>query len=147
VDVSSNAWFALAVSSVLTMVGVVGIGFAFVSHGPLAHRPWIPTLGGACMVSGPLSAIIALRGLLKADEYVAVLEGGLLLFVAGSERYVVWGDVSRVSWRSGEPGALEIAVRGGEPIVIARTFARIRGEELAARLEDFRRKAEFDLIR
>ena len=51
---------------------------------------------------GPILAVYGMRGLLTVDEYVAVLERGLLLHLAGAraddDLFVAWGDIARVRW-------------------------------------------------
>jgi hypothetical protein len=132
-------------AAVLTALGVLGIGASFVSHGPFAHNDVAIFVGSVCMIVGPLTAVIGMRQLLKHDEYVAALERGVLVVSGPEERFVPWSDVAAVRWRT-EPAALAIELREGEPIVLAKTFAMVRGPDLATNLEDMRRKAEFHLL-
>ena len=86
-----------------------------------------------------------MRQLLKQDEYVAALEAGLLVVLGPDEHFVPWPDLAGIHWRA-EPGELAIEPREGEPIVIKKPFGMITGPDLAAHLEDLRRKADFHLL-
>jgi hypothetical protein len=144
VDVTSSAWPILIPATVLTGIGVLGVGAAFVSHGPFAHNETLTFIGSVSMVAGPLVAIIGMRQLLKHDEYIAAHAAGVLLVLDGTERFLPWRDLAGVHWR-GAPGVLTIEQREGEAIVIEKPFGMIKGPDLAAKLEDLRRRAAFNL--
>ena len=142
VDVSGVSWPLLLVAGIFTAVGTCGVGTAFVSHGPLSGTTILPLLGGAFMLAGPLMAIIGMRQLIFLDEYVAALEGGLLVLIDKRETYLDWDEVEHVDWDAGQ-GALVVKRRAGEPMVISRSFSRGPAKDMAVRIEDVRRKAVF----
>jgi hypothetical protein len=142
VDVSWRAWPLLTLSATLTTIGALAVCTAFVARGMFVHKDAITHVGTLCMLVGPLSAIVALRKLLQSDEYVAALDTGVLVHCAGIDAFVAWGDVETVKH---DQGAIVVARTEGEPIRIERTFARGKVAEVAARMDDVRRKVMFGL--
>ena len=145
VDVTGRAWPILVPATMLTSVGAFVVCTSFVVRGVLMHHPALTFFGAACMVMGPVLAVYGMRGLLTVDEYVAVLERGLLLHVAGDDLFVGWGEIARVRWE--EAGkAIVIERREADDVRLLRPFARTTNAKLAARLDELRRKAVFNLI-
>jgi hypothetical protein len=146
IDVSSRIWPFLIPAAFLVTVGAMGVCTAFVTHGPLAERSDVISLvGAACMLAGLLLAILVVRPILTHDEYVAALEAGVMWRVAGEEGFLAWPEIEEVRWE-GERATLVVRPREGVGIEFTRPFGRATGDEVAARLNDLRRKASFQLL-
>jgi hypothetical protein len=98
-----------------------------------------------CMLAGAILGVLVARPVLTHDEYVAALETGLLLKLEKEERFVLWNDVGDIRWDAAQ-AAVVIRMREGNPTVIAKPFGTAKGEEVAAKLDDVRRKAGFHLL-
>src|SRR5207248_1152806 len=139
-------WPILVPASILTTIGAVLICTAFVAQGILMHRSELTFAGSACMLFGPALAIYGMRHILtRDDDYLAVLERGVLIHVGETQAFVRWGDITRVAWDAAA-GAIVFQRRDDDPIALARTFARANGDELASRIDELRRKAVFHLL-
>jgi hypothetical protein len=146
IDFSSRAWMFLGPATAMIMAGAMGICTVFVTHGPLAGTDWYAIVGSACMLAGLALAVVVSIPMFTHDEYLAALEGGILWRLEREEGFLPWADVREVSWDT-EHAAVLIARRDGEPIQVVRKFGRTTADQVAVRLEDFRRKASFNLIR
>lgn len=145
VDTTSRAWPILVPGAIMTTIGAVLICTSFVARGVLMHREEITYLGVACMAFGPLLATLGMRHLLTHDdEYLAVLERGMLVHVSDAEDFVPWADLTHVTWDAAR-GAILFERRGADALVVMRTF-KLTGDALAARIDELRRKASFNLI-
>ena len=147
VDTTSRAWPILVPGAIMTTIGAVLICTSFVVRGVLMHRSEITYLGVVCMAFGPLLATLGMRNLLTHDdEYLAVLERGMLLHVTGAEDFILWNDLAHVTWDASRE-AIVFERRGADSLVVTRKFARMPSNELATRIDELRRKAGFNLIR
>lgn len=153
VDVTGRAWPILVPAALLTSVGAVLICTSFIGHGVLMHRSELTFLGAFCMLTGLSLAVYCMRSLLGEDEYIAALEGGMLLHCRDADAFVPWDELASIRWDA----ALEAIVlerHEDEPIALARPFvggpsggaAGGSNDKLAARLDELRRKATFHLI-
>lgn len=94
---------------------------------------------------GPLSAIVGLRRVLGAEDFLLLSTEGLLHQQGGRVRRFLWADIERVSFD--EPhAAIELLMRNGERYAIEKPFAGIGNRDLAGRLDEVRRKAMFGLL-
>ena len=160
IDMTAKVWPFLVPATVLMSLGALGVCMAFVTHGPFAPYGGTITLaGGACILAGLILGSLVAKPVLTHDEYVAALEKGLLLKVEKEEKFVPWGDIESIRWdtgvrgvsgredpRSEGAGGVVIRMREGEPVVLAKPFGTAKGEDVASRLDDVRRKAGFDLL-
>jgi hypothetical protein len=146
VDASPRAWMFLGPAAVMIMAGAMGVCTVFVSHGPFARSDWYAIVGAACMLAGLLLAIVVSVPMFTHDEYLAALEGGILWRLDREEGFYAWPEVRSVTWDATR-GAVVVSRAEGTPIEVTRPFGRATGDVVAARLEDFRRKASFNLIR
>jgi hypothetical protein len=139
-------WPFLVPATVLISLGALGVCMAFVTHGPFAPYAGTITLAGsACMLAGLALGVLVARPVLTHDEYVAALETGLLLKLDKEESFVSWGEIEDVRWDPARTGVV-IRMRGGEPIVIAKPFGTAKGDAVAKKLDEVRRKAGFHLL-
>jgi hypothetical protein len=148
VDVTGQAWPILVPAALLTSCGAMLICTSFVAHGVLMHRPELTYIGAFCMLSGLTLAVYCMRRLLVEDEYIAALEGGLLLHCRDADAFLAWEDLAAITWDAARE-AIVLERRRDEdaaPIALTRPFARTSNDKLAARLDELRRKASFQLI-
>jgi hypothetical protein len=146
IDASSRAWMFLGPAAVMITSGAMGICTVFVTHGPFAGTDWYAIVGSACMLAGLALAVIVSIPMFTHDEYVAALEAGILWKLAKQEGFIPWDEVLGVQWEAARE-TIVIALRDGEPLEVSRQFGRAAADQVAARLDDFRRKASFNLIR
>ncbi len=144
VDVTGRAWPILVPAAMLTSIGAFVICTSFVAQGVLMHRPELTYFGAFCMLTGPVLAVYGMRGLLSVDEWVAVLERGLLVHLGGADQFMPWTNLARVRWDAASR-AIVLEPREGDDVHLVRPFARTTNEKLAARLEELRRKSSFHL--
>jgi hypothetical protein len=133
----------LVVGASLLSGGALVMMASFLVHA----REWIRSatagLGLVCTIAGAVQTAIGMPRILLEDAYLAIRSDGLQLRLSGVDSFVSWDDLERVRH---EPGAVVLVLREGEPVVIRRVFAGITLEDLAKRLDDARRKAQFNLL-
>ena len=143
---TARVWPFLVPATLLISLGALGVCMAFVTHGPF--QPYATTItlaGSSCMLAGLILAIFVARPILTHDEYVAALETGLLLKMDGAEQFLLWSAIAGVRWDAERAGVV-VRMREGEPLLVAKPFGRANGSEVAAKLDDVRRKADFNLL-
>jgi hypothetical protein len=146
IEMAARIWPFLVPATILISLGALGVCMAFVTHGPFhPYASVITLLGASCMLAGLLLTLFVARPVLTHDEYAAALEKGLLLKLDGEERFVAWTEIAGVAWQAAE-SSLVVRMREGEPLVVAKSFTRATGLEVAQKLDDVRRKAEFNLL-
>jgi hypothetical protein len=146
IDMTSKVWPFLVPATLLISLGALGVCMAFVTHGPFApYAGTITVLGAASILAGLVLSIFVARPILTHDEYVAALEKGLLLKVDTEESFFAWGAIEDVRWDAERAGVI-IRMREGEAMIVAKPFGRAKGDEVAAKLDEVRRKAEFRLL-
>ena len=142
IDTTTRVWPLMIPAGFLVAFGALGICTAFISHGPLAeHAEGFTLVGGASMVCGLIIAISGVRPILTHDEYLLAMERGLVYRYQKTERFLAWGDVTALAWDEAK-GAVIVSHPEGD-LEIGRPFAQALGRDVAARLEDLRRKATF----
>jgi hypothetical protein len=97
------------------------------------------------MLAGLLLTIFIARPVLAHDEYVAALETGLLVKLEDDERFLEWSRIAGVGWDPTLAGVV-VRMREGEPLLLSKPFGRASGLEVAQKLDDVRRKADFNLL-
>jgi hypothetical protein len=146
------AWQTLAPAAILMTLGSLFICTAFIGRGILMHAPWLTYVGILCVLMGPILSLYSLVKQLFAtgDEYLALLERGLLLHTVDTDVFVRWSDLSGVRWDAtgGETksGALVLERRDDEVITVTRRFGTMKGDALAAHVDEMRRKGSFNLL-
>jgi hypothetical protein len=146
IDMTSSVWPFLVPATVLISLGALGVCMAFVTHGPFApYAGTITVLGAASILAGLVLSIFVARPVLTHDEYIAALETGLLLKVDEAEKFFTWEEVEEVRWDAARAGVI-IQMREGDTVVVAKPFGRAKGDEVATKLDEVRRKAAFRLL-
>lgn len=113
----------------------------------LGGDPWIGValLGLALVAAGPLSMILALRRVLQAEQYILLRTDGLLDHTGGEPVLHRWEDIERVV-HDAPAHAIVLRRRNGGRTLLRQRFAGISRRDLAARLDEVRRKSDFDLL-
>jgi hypothetical protein len=146
IEMAARVWPFLVPATLLISLGALGVCMAFVTHGPLTPYAGMITLaGGACMLAGLILTLFVAKPVLTHDEYVAALEKGLLLKVDGAVTFLAWGGIASVKWDAVGPSVV-IHLRDGDPVLVSREFATAKGNDVAVKLDELRRKAAFHLL-
>lgn len=133
--------------ALLVLAGIACVIFAELHRGTRTFL-WLLPAGVLTVASGPLSAILGLRRLLAEESYVAVRRDGIVLARAASQVAVIeWEHVARIGFDA-RAGFAVIERADGQPAVpIDMRLGELDGKELAKRLEAYRRRASFGLLR
>lgn len=102
-------------------------------------------LGLILVALGPLSAIVGLRRVLRAEDFLLLCTDGLFHHAGGTVERYLWADIERVEFDEGRDG-IELRMRNGERHRIDKRFAGIGNPALAHRLDEVRRKATFGVL-
>jgi hypothetical protein len=146
IDMTARIWPLLVPATIFISLGALGVCMAFVSHGPLhPYAGAITLVGAAFMLAGLVLTIFVARPVLAHDEYLAALELGLLVKLDGEEKFFEWARIARVGWDAAVAGVV-VTLREGAPLVVSKPFGRAQGAEVAQKLDEVRRKAEFNLL-
>lgn len=131
----------------LVIAGILCVVYAELHRGTRAFV-WLLPAGVLTVASGPLSAILGLRRLLEDESYVAVRRDGIVLARPSSPPLLLpWDEVARVGFDA-RAGLAEIERTDGRAKeAIDMRLGGIDGRELARRLEAYRRRASFGLLR
>ncbi len=122
------------------------VGLSFLTRQPEGMRIVAAVIGFVCVVMGPLIAIVGLRGSLIEDLYLVVRVDGMVIHLEAPETMVSWHDIERIV-HDPVAQAVVLRMRSGEQSRLTRPFAGITMEALARRLDECRRKADFQLLR
>lgn len=143
---TARIWPLLVPATISISLGALGVCMAFVTHGPFApYAGTITLVGGACILAGLILGSMVAKPVLTHDEYIAAMDRGLLLKVDQVEHFYVWANVEAVRWDAAAAGVV-IRMREGGDVVVAKPFGSAKGVDVAAKLDDVRRKAGFDLL-
>ena len=135
----TRAWlraFVLVVLAMLVLALPMGLQTA---NEVLRVACWV--VGGAFLLSGPISLMVRLQRILGPEIILSVHQAGLRWQKGDEVREVPWARVERFTVDEGG-AALRVEVEApGEPLVIDEVFTDLTLPELAAVLEDYWRKA------
>jgi hypothetical protein len=128
----------LAIGAVLMTIG----GLLVLLSLPRATAvPMLAILGGACMISAPVSVILALLRGAGVDRCLILRRDAIVIQEGREETLVAWEDVREIrcieDW-------IEITRRDGSKLRIEGTYSE--PTRIAERMEEVRRKACFGLI-
>jgi hypothetical protein len=128
----------LAIGAVLMTVG----GLCVLLSLPRATKfPMLAVLGGACVITAPISVIYTLIRRVGIDACLVLRSDAIVMQREREEILVPWDEIKNVRCVA---DAIEVEKRDGSTMRIAEPFAK--PTEIAARMEELRRKAEFGLI-
>ena len=129
------------------MAGILCVVFAEL-HRHTRTFLWLLPAGVLTVASGPLTTILGLRRLLVQESYVAVRRDGIVLARGASPTLVVdWDEVAKIAFDARAGFAVIERTGGREPLMIDMRLGEIDGRELAKRLDAYRRRASFGLLR
>ncbi len=134
---------------VLTLGGLV-VAVSFIAHAGHDLRAAAGAAGLALVAGGAVFTMTAMYRILRSDAYVSIRTDGLALHAGSAsvadETVVAWDSIAIARWDEAREAIIVERV-DGEPLTIARRFARISGPELARRLEQARRRAAMGMLR
>jgi hypothetical protein len=135
----------LAGPGALTLGGVV-IAVSFLTHQPLSMRVDFAAAGFVLIAGGAIYTLAGMQRILRDDLTLVLRTDGVLIQSSARETFIAWDDLREARW---DPSRSELVLEraAGEPIVLARPFARIAGPELAKAIASTRRKAAMNLLR
>lgn len=129
----------LAIGAILMTVG----GLLVLLTLPRATTiPYAAAFGGACMVSSFLVVVISLMRRAGMETCLILRRDALVLERSEEETMLAWDDVKEV--RAGKDGAIDVERKDGTMWSIDEGFSN--AGEIAARMEEVRRKLAFGLM-
>jgi hypothetical protein len=131
--------------SILTVGGLV-IAISFVSRAPPTARTWAAATGFVLIATGALSTMLRMQHLLRDEVLLALRTDGLMVQASPDETFVPWDELEGARWDAAR-GALVVSRAGGIEVAVARAFAGIAGDALAAKIMMTKRKAAMNLLR
>ena len=137
--------FLLAGPTLLTLGGIV-IAVSFLAHQPTNVRVEAAAIGFVLVASGATITMVGMYGVLRDDVYLALRTDGLALRLGGVETVVAWDDVRETRWDAAA-AALVIERAGGEPLVLDRPLAGVKGPALPEVIERTKRRIAMGLVR
>ncbi len=137
----------IAGPSLLSLGGLV-VAVSFATREPRDVRAAAAVLGLALVASGAGLTLAGMFHILRDDAYLAIRTDGVAFVSLASpagEVLLAWSDLARVRW---DDLRLELVLerKDGEPVVMARPFARIGGPELAGKIEQARRRESLGML-
>lgn len=130
------------VAAFMVASGAMGVGAHLVRRVPVGLRPTVSIVGGVVMLAGLVIAFGSMALMLFEDVYLSIRVDGLLLHENGRETLLPWDDLTQVAVLPN--GVLELRREGKDAL---RWFAGTSVDEVAARVQQARRKAAHGLLR
>jgi hypothetical protein len=135
----------LVLGPALLSLGGLVVAVSFATRQPQTTRSIAAVVGLALVASGAGLTLAGMFWILRDDAYVAIRTDGLAFRLPPSETLVPWADLARARWDEAQV-ALVLECTGGEVLVVPRRFAGIAGPELAAKVEQARRRAALGML-
>jgi hypothetical protein len=139
VDRARGVGWLLVTGATLVFVGALLVGGGVLTHTPSDTLRHLTLLGAAMLVFGLVTAFGGMTVLLAQDEYLAVRADGVLVHRAGGDVVLPWAEVLAVRYDA--VAAALVFDAKEEPYVLKERYSGASGAELAAHLEELRRKA------
>lgn len=141
VDRSRTTRGRLTVSGVLIACGATTVGAHLVHRIPVSTGHTISLLGGLTMLAGLVLGFGTMAVLLFENVWLLIRDEGVLLHRNGEETAIAWDELAAV----GEEDEHVVLRRAsGQPV---RWYAGRTAVDVAARVDDARRKAAHGLLR
>ena len=135
----------LVAGPALLSLGGLVVAVSFATRAPHDVRAVAAVVGLALVAGGASLTLAGMFHLLRDDAYLAIRTDGVLFHSSSAETLVVWSELARARWDEAR-GELVLERRAGEPLVVARRFARIAGVALAEEVERARRRASMGML-
>lgn len=143
VDRSGATRRLLIVAGALVSIGATSIGAHLVSRVSADVAHVVSLVGGLVVLVGLILGFGAMAMLLFENVYLLIEQEGVRCHENGKETVLAWADLAGVS--ADAPAGVVVFARNEAPPV--RWFAGKNAKELAARLDEARRKALHGLLR
>ncbi|HTB72040.1 MAG TPA: PH domain-containing protein [Polyangiaceae bacterium] len=134
----------IAGPSLLSLGGLV-VAVSFATREPRDVRAAAAVIGLALVASGAGLTLAGMFHILRDDAYLAIRTDGVAFRSPAGEMLLAWSDLARARW---DDRRVELVLerKEGEPVVVARPFARIGGPELAGKIELARRRESLGML-
>jgi hypothetical protein len=143
-DMGGTSRKILIPAAIMVFCGAPAVCFGFAVKGSARSHVIALAIGGAVLVAGLLLGFLGMARLIGEDSYVAVAEDGVAVKTKTGETFYPWSDL--VSIKSEARGlVLKKSESDDDAIRIDGSFGGISHTDLAARLEDWRRKSGWQL--
>jgi hypothetical protein len=135
----------LVAGPALLSLGGLVVAVSFATRQPQATRSLAVVVGLALVASGAGLTLAGMFWILRDDAYLVIRTDGVAVRLPPRETLLLWSDLARARWDEARV-ALVLQRCDGESVVVARRFAGIAGPELAAKVEQARRRASLGML-
>jgi hypothetical protein len=135
----------IAGPALLSLGGLV-VAVSFATRAPRDVRSAAVLLGLALVAGGAGLTLGGMFHILRDDAYLAIRTDGVAFRSTSGETLLAWADLARARWDD-RRDELVLERTDGEPLLVARRFARIGGRELAEKVEQARRRESLGMLR
>jgi hypothetical protein len=147
VDAMRRMRFVLSRGAALMACGALVVGLSFLTRAGEGGRIAAAALGAAFVLSGSLSTIIGLHAVLREEAYIALRRDGLEIATADACAAIAWDELAAVRCDRRDGGERIVLVhRDGGERELSQAFAGTTRAALAKRLDEVRRKAQWNLL-
>jgi hypothetical protein len=131
-------------AAIMVFCGAPAVCFGFAVKGSAQSHIVALGVGGAVLVGGLLLGFLGMARLVGEDSYVAIAEDGVAVKTKISETFFAWSDLASIK---SEPGVLVLKKSENDDgsFRLEGNFGGLKSSDLAARLEDWRRKSGWQL--
>jgi hypothetical protein len=142
-DIGGTSRKILIPAGIMVFCGAPAVCFGFAVKGSLHSHVVALGFGGAVLVAGLLLGFLGMARLVGEDSYVAIAQDGVCVKTKSSDIFYSWSDLASIK---SESAALVLQKSGGDQSVrVEGKYGGLTSTDLAARLEDWRRKSGWKL--
>jgi hypothetical protein len=129
----------------LTLGGMV-VAVSFLTHAPRDARTAAAVAGFVLVAGGAIFTVVGMQRILRDDALLAIRTDGVMLQSRHGEAFFAWDELAAARWDAAR-AAVVLERTGADPALVATRYAGIAGPELAARIEQSRRRAALGMLR
>lgn len=142
-DMGGTSRKILIPAAIMVFLGAPAVCFGFAIKGSTHSHTVALAVGGAILVAGLLLGFLGMARLVGEDSYVAIAEDGICVKTKTSDIFYAWSDLASIK---GETAVLVLQKSLSDDAVrVEGNFGGLKSSDLAARLEDWRRKSGWKL--
>jgi hypothetical protein len=135
----------LVIGPALLSLGGLVVAVSFATRQPQSTRSIAAVVGLALVAAGAGLTLAGMFWILRDDTYLAIRTDGVAVRLPPRETLIPWSDLARARWDKAL-AALVLERGDGEVLVVPRGFAGIAGPDLAAKVEQARRRASLGML-
>ncbi|MEO8874514.1 MAG: hypothetical protein ABI461_02915 [Polyangiaceae bacterium] len=133
----------LVPAAIFVFFGAPAVCVGAATRGQNGDRLLIGVVGAIILISGLLLGFLGMARLVGEDEYIAIAADGVVLKMKSGETFHAWSTIAAIK---SETSALLFQMDDdAQSIRLDGKFGGLTSNDLAARLEDWRRKAGWNL--